>query len=180
MDHDPVRRFNAGDVEAFAELYRRHFAEVRAFHLMLLRQEDLAENLTQETFVRVFKAAPHVPDDHFKAWLFKIARHLSIDEFRRRNGRDAVPLESVENFLPSSCSSDPVTMAEEREMRRNITAVLASLPRHHQELILLRDLLGLSYEEIGETLGLSREAVRSALHRARTEFRNRYTDYEMR
>ncbi|HHW14089.1 MAG TPA: RNA polymerase sigma factor [Firmicutes bacterium] len=180
VDADLVKRFNAGDVEAFAELYRRYFGLIRSYHFVLLRQTELAENLAQETFLRAFQAAPRLPVDHFKPWLFMIARHLAIDEARRRKRQRTVSLESVARVLPSGEASDPAAGALRGEARRRTATILAELPRHYQELLLLRDLFGLSYDEIGQAMGLSREAVKSALHRARLDFRRRYAESEGR
>lgn len=180
MDTDLVKRFNAGDVEAFAELYRSYFGMIRSYHFVLLRKTELAENLAQETFLRAFQAAPRLPVDHFKPWLFRVARHLAIDEARRGKRQITVSLECVAGVLPSGEASDPAAGALRGEARRRITTILAALPRHYQELLLLRDLFGLSYDEIGKATGLSREAVKSALHRARLEFRQRYAESEER
>lgn len=176
MVGDLVKRFNAGDAEAFAELYRRHFAAVRAYHFLLLHREEVAENLAQETFIRVFQAAPRLPEGHFRPWLFMIARNLAIDEARRSRRRLEVPFEAVEAVLPAGEACDPSARVLQGEERLQIMTVLRTLPRHYQEIILLRDLFGFSYDEIGRTMNLSREAVKSVLHRARTEFRRRHAD----
>ena len=116
----------------------------------------------QDTFVRATRAVGGYQGGSPRAWLFAIARTTFLDEYRKRTKRSTEPIVEVP-------TSDP-DVAE----RQTIETVLASLPETQQSALLLRDQLGLSYEEVAHAIGKSLGATKVIIHRARTAFRRIY------
>jgi RNA polymerase sigma-70 factor (ECF subfamily) len=116
----------------------------------------------QDTFVRATRAMAGYRGGSPRAWLFAIARTTFLDEYRKRARRPTEP-------IPDMPTSDP-DVAE----RQTIETVLASLPESQRSALLLRDQLGLSYEEVAQALGKSLAATKVIIHRARATFRRAY------
>jgi RNA polymerase sigma-70 factor (ECF subfamily) len=151
-----VRAAAAGDVRAFEVLVRAYQAPVWRFLRRFLGDDALAEDVTQDTFVRVHRKL-HTFDGRskFSAWLFQIARNAGIDAVRgrdRRRRREAAQ-------LPAPGPSP--------EAGHEIDAALAALSRDLREALLAVEVLGLSYVEAGALLGVPAGTVKSRVHRAR-------------
>lgn len=141
-----------------AEVFERHRAALRRYVRSATGSGDLAEELTQEVFLRVVRSgAGYEPRGTERAWLFSIARNLVVDHFRRRTdeGPSLVDL------------AQPATQV----LRYSIVEAIGRLPESEREVFLLCEVAGLSYAEIAEATGSSVPAVRSALYRARMTLR---------
>ncbi|MFQ5521813.1 MAG: RNA polymerase sigma factor [Candidatus Methylomirabilia bacterium] len=163
-DESLMEEVSAGHVAAFQLLYDRHHRAVFHFFLRFLGDRHTAEDLLQETFLRMFAhRGEYRARAAFKAWLFTIARNLALDHLRRQRGspaREGV-LETVVDPKPS-----PLEHAEVRELDERLQALVLILPTTEREVLLLSRFAGLSHEEVAEVTGASLGAVRVALHRA--------------
>jgi len=148
--------------------------------IRMLRGEQDAEDVTQETFVRVFRSLDRYdPDRPFTAWIFTIAARLCIDQLRRRRLRP-VPLvqrdadsgeERVLDVVDPGPGPEQLASFEEEERRTR--DLIDSLPPHYRIVIMLRHLQDLSYEEIAEALQLPLGTVKARIHRARALLKQR-------
>ncbi len=123
--------------------------------------------LTQDSFVRAWQALPTWrPDAQFRTWLFTIASNAALDLLRRRKTVEFVPLD--EGFDTSHPGAGPERQAQLTQEVWQLEAALMQLTPEHREILLLREIEDMSYEEIGRVLSLSEGTVKSRLARART------------
>ncbi len=170
-DHAWVAQARAGDPDAFRALFDRHAAGVRRFLRDLGRDEALADEATQETFVRAHARLATLRDDQrLRPWLLGIARRVFLEEVRRRRPR--APLSALDALAePPVGARSPeadLLVAEEAVLFR---AALARLGAERRGALLLRIDHGLTYDEIAAVMGLSPAQVRNELHRGRQELR---------
>ena len=144
--------------------YRQHSRAVFAFLLSLSRDRALAEDLTQDTFVKATRSLSGFRGGDPKAWLFTIARSVFIDHTRRRRPQPTEVGDTVASIDPD---------IEERQM---IDAALSRLTDRQRLALLLVDHAGMSYAEMAEVAGVSPEAAKGLLHRARIGFRAAYQE----
>ncbi len=161
-----------GDLSAFEQLMLRH--QERAFNIAyrMLGQREDAEDATQEAFVRAFRALKGFGGQaQFGTWLTRIV----INQCRTCGGRRSrwrVGAESDISDKPSE-NGDPAECAERGEVRRAVRQALGELPAKFREVLVLYELEGMSYEQIGEVLGRPVGTIRSRLNRARLALRDR-------
>ena len=166
-DDDWVRRAQAGDRKAFSELVRRYQDRVYRHLLRMLGSHDDALELTQDAFVKAWQALPQwQPEAQFRTWLIRIANNTALDALRRRKLVEFVPLE--DSFDAPDSGPDPERQAQATQEVRQLEASLKRLAPEHREILLLREVEEMSYEEIGRVLSLSEGTVKSRLARART------------
>ena len=175
-----VGRCLAGDEKAYRELIERYQAQVYSLALRMVRRSEDAEDLTQETFVRMFRAlSRYDPTRPFAAWLFTIASRLCIDHIRRRKvspisltqrERESEEEYQIEVEDPGLRPDEVAIHAEES---RRATDLIDSLPPHYRIVVILRHVQDLSYEEIAEALHLPLGTVKARIHRARALLRVR-------
>jgi len=165
-DDDRVRRAQAGDRKAFSELVRLHQDRVYRHLLRMLGSHDDALELTQDAFVKAWQALPQwQPEAQFRTWLFRIANNTALDALRRRKLVEFVPLE--DSFDAPGAGPDPERQAQATQELRQLEASLKRLAPEHREVLLLREVEEMSYEQIGAVLSLSEGTVKSRLARAR-------------
>lgn len=158
-----MQEVRAGSVAAFQALYDRHSRAVFNFLLRLTGDRQIAEDLLQETFLRVFShREDYRPTAAFRTWLFTIARNLAIDQLRQRSGSEE--LETAERVVDPGAT--PLQQAEAQELSDRLQAAVLRLPPSQREVLLLSRFAGLSHEEIAQVTGASPAAVRVTLHRA--------------
>jgi RNA polymerase sigma factor (sigma-70 family) len=175
-----LRRCLAGDESAYRELVKRYQRAVYTVAFRMVRSAEDAEDLTQETFVRVFKALDRYdPARPFQAWLFTITSRLSIDHIRRRRMK-TVPLFRSEPGSEEEHAvelEDPGLLPDELAVRseeeHGVRDLIDSLPEHYRIVVLLRHQQDLSYEEIAEMLHLPLGTVKARIHRARALLKQR-------
>lgn len=166
LDEDWVRRAQAGDREAFSELVRRHQSAVYRYLSRMLGSHDDALELTQDAFVKAWQALPQwQPEAQFRTWLLRIANNAALDALRRRKLVEFVPLE--DSFDAPGSEPGPERQAQAAQEVRQLEASLTKLAPEHRQILLLREVEEMSYEEIGRVLSLSEGTVKSRLARAR-------------
>lgn len=169
-----VRRCLAGDEKAYRELVEMYQGQVHSVVFRMVRSREDAQDLTQETFVRMFRALDRYDLQRpFAAWLFTIASRLAIDHIRRRKvtpisltQREAGSDDEYEiEIEDSGLKPDEFTTRNEEERRTE--SLIQSLPPHYRIVVILRHQQDLSYEEIAESLHLPLGTVKARIHRAR-------------
>jgi RNA polymerase sigma factor (sigma-70 family) len=166
-DDDWVRSAQAGDRKAFSELVRRHQGRVYRHLLRMLGSHDDALEVTQDTFVKAWQALLQwQPEAQFRTWLMRIASNTALDELRRRKVVEFVALE--DSFDVPGGGPGPERQAQATQEVRQLEIDLNKLSSEHRQILLLREVEEMSYEEIGQVLSLSEGTVKSRLARART------------
>lgn len=167
-----LRRGTAGDARSFEALIERWGDRVHGFVEHVLRDRGAADDVAQETFVRVFERAQTFdPKQSFAVWVLRIARNLAIDRMRRRSlERDAV-VEAAAHASPFAPEREPIDLAAQSEFGERFGAAVAELAEPFRTAFLLREFEGLSYEEIGVVTDVPAKTVSTRLVRAREQLR---------
>ncbi len=167
-DDECVARAQRGDVAAFSELVARYQDRIYRFLVRLTRSQDDALELTQETFLSAYQAlARWRPEARFTTWLFRIARNQAFDRLRRSKRLEFAALEEGQDFDIADPAPTPDAALETEQRLRALERALARLPTEHREILLLREIEEMSYEEIAGVLGISLGTVKSRITRAR-------------
>ena len=146
-----------------AEFFHRYHLAVYRYFLRLMGQADLAEDLTQEVFVRIVRSAwRYTPLGHEEAWVFTIVRAVQAEHARRA---DRSPQVVSLTEAPDRALEPPHVVA------LGVLQALSLLPRRDQELLVLRELGGLTYEELADACGVPIGTVRTRMYRARQAVR---------
>lgn len=155
-----------GDKQAFSELVTRHQDTVYRFLMRLTRIPDAALDLTQDAFLRAYQSMHSWrPEAQWKTWLFQIARNLAIDLLRREQHVRFVELTPEHD---TACpDAGPEARMETVQRYRMLEAALTTLVPEHREILLLREIEDMSYEEIAVILEINIGTVRSRIARAR-------------
>ena len=163
-DGELIRRCQAGDREAFGELYRRYLSAIYGYIRLRVDSERDAEDLTEMVFVRSFEAVGKYQERGapFAAFLYKVARNLVVDSYRSKV--PVLPLEAAETHPDDAPAVE--AQLEKRQEGRAAVAALARLSERHREVIRLRVLLGLPTETVAAWMGNSPTGIRVLLHRA--------------
>lgn len=172
-DLDLVDRILAGEARAFEPLVRRYERRVFRVTLAILGNIEDAEEAMQDTFVKAYRHLSQFRrESRFTTWLTRIAINEALQ--KRQTQRNFVPIEDAEaagaDFMPhryESWRADPEKLYGKQEIRRMIEAAIESLAPIYREVLVLRDLEGLSAEEAADALGLKIPAMKSRLLRAR-------------
>lgn len=164
-----------GDIAAFEELLKRYEKRVYAIALRSTGIPEDAADITQETFIRIWRSIETFRGDSgFSTWLFRIAMNLCVDLARRKNAQIKTTSLTEEDASVREIM-DPAQTPEEHfenvELGEEIAHALSEISEEHKRVILLRDVTGLSYTEIAETLDISEGTVKSRLSRARFALR---------
>jgi RNA polymerase sigma-70 factor, ECF subfamily len=166
-DERLMLRFQDGDVRAFEELVRRHRTPVFSFLFRLTGDRGRAEDLCQETFLRVVRASEEwEPRALFRTWLYAVARNQATDEARRRAFRRTEPLDVPGRAAEPADDPPPDRVAEGALLRPKLEAALAALPAEQREVFLLREHAGLRFHEIAEVTGVPENTVKSRMRYA--------------
>ena len=166
-----VQKAVKGNRKAFTTLFNKYFQSVYNFALTLSRDPALAEDLTQEAFIRAHANLERLgPPWNFRAWIFRLTRNYFIDLVRKE--REVDPLEEGEPVISPGPGPEKETMS--RETADRVHNTLNKLGVQHREILVLRELNDFSYAEIQEILNLSPSNVKVSLHRARAAFQESY------
>lgn len=190
-DSELVARFrDEKDPASFAELVRRHRNRVYALALRMVKNEEEALEIVQDTFLSAYRKLPEFRGEaQFGSWVHRIAANFALMRLRHRKVVDQViePLDHTdEKFGPDGhWDVFPTGMWGRRaddlvldaELRERLVQAVEKLPELHRAVFMLRDIDGLSYEEIAETLQTTVPAVKSRLHRARLALREDLASY---
>lgn len=181
-DRSLVLAFRNGDDKAFEQIVRRYQRQVANILYLTLGSRKDVEDLTQDVFLRVHASLARIKvESTLFSWIYRVAVNIAIDEVRRRKIRKVVSLDFLtepggSEFEPQDPvrTSDRVLAGEKRD---KILAALRKLSPSHRIALVLREYEDLSYREIAETLGISEQAVKSRIFRAREELQRLLKDY---
>ena len=174
-----VRRAQAGDTEAFATLVARHQQFVYNLAWRTLGNQQEAEDMTQETFVRAWRALPRFRQQaQFRTWLYRIVVNLCYNRLPKlRREFDALGEEVMET-LPTQPFENPAVHVEHNERRAFLHQQINALPEAQRLLIMLRYQQELSYQEIATIVGRPLGTVKTGLFRARLRLRKALRHFE--
>jgi RNA polymerase sigma-70 factor (ECF subfamily) len=180
--------FQAGDARAFETLVRKHRTPVFNFILRFVGQRARAEDVLQETWLKVVRSAgEYTPKAKFTTWLYTIARNLCVDSARKESYRQASSLEApaagadgeegrpLGEGLPDTGAS-PERGAYNARLRPMLERALAALPEEQREVFILREYSGIPFKDIAEVTGVSENTVKSRMRYALDGLRRRLAD----
>lgn len=188
-DRTLVEKVQAGDPHAFRLLFDRYHRRAYAVAFGVVKNKQDALDVVQDGFVKVHKhIGKFQGTSSFYTWLYRIVMNLSIDHVRRRKnakgveyddgiGRDSDELAGDGTLLPRVLGSNPGKAVARQELLEKIQAALEELPEYHRAVILLREVEGLSYEEMSQTLGVPKGTIMSRLFHARKKMQASLSDY---
>jgi RNA polymerase sigma-70 factor, ECF subfamily len=186
-DAELVERAKSGDLHAFEALANRHEQRVYSLAFRMLRQEQDAEDVTQQTFLSALENLKGFRGEaSFSTWLLRIATHAALKVIRKRKGLETVSLEEATegtdnlDTVPhpeyiADWRQSPEELVHRNETRRLLDDALAQLQEKHRLVFLLRDVEGLSVKETAEALGVSEANTKVRLLRARLQLRELLT-----
>jgi RNA polymerase sigma-70 factor (ECF subfamily) len=183
-DRELIERAQQGDQAAFRALVERHQRRAFAIAMGLVRDENDARELVQDAFLRVYKGLGSFQGgSSFFTWLYRIVTNLAIDLMRKPGRRD---LELQESQVTEEKSdfplvaridgADPIDVIRRREIAGRIQAALDALPPYHRGVILMREVEGMSYEEMAQAMGVSKGTIMSRLFHARQKLQRALAD----
>lgn len=181
-DQEVVELARKGEEVAYRELLRRYQRPVFSLIYRMVRDRELAEDLSQETFVKVLNALDRYrPEYKFSSWVFKIANNAAIDHLRRKEldtlslegGPDATTPDRVEAtaLQLGDQAESPLDELEARELGSTIEKAIGCLRPEYRSCIILRHVEGRPYDEIAGILDLPLGTVKTYIHRARAELK---------
>ncbi|RMG10581.1 MAG: RNA polymerase sigma factor [Planctomycetota bacterium] len=171
-DEELESRWKAGSAPAFAVLFERYHQRVYAFCLRLTRDAHLAEDIAQRAFLNLYrKPPPGTGRASFRTLIFTVARNEALNELKRRGRRKAAALDQVPEEADGRLPS-PAQEADAEEAARRVQEALSVLPPDEREIVLLREVEGLTFREVTEITGLSRDAIRWRLARGLERLRS--------
>ncbi|MCR5254734.1 MAG: RNA polymerase sigma factor [Acetatifactor sp.] len=155
-----IKRIRAGDEDAAEKIVRRYYAQVMRFCKWQCNNTDMSEDLTQETFLKVFRClGQYKKRGHFKAWLFCVARSVCMDELRKRR----IEYEPDTDICEIEDEYDGIRHAEDAS---EIRELLSHLPDEQKEALILRYMSGFSYREMGDILNIPYRTAQSRVNLA--------------
>jgi RNA polymerase sigma-70 factor (ECF subfamily) len=169
-----VAAAKGGDLSAFEELVRASQAEVYTLAYRLTGNEEDARDVAQEAYLRAFRSLKRFRGDaRFSTWMHRITANCALTFLAKRTKGRHEELSSDESVADERPESSPETMAEAEFMRDRLTDALSELPPRLRAVVVLRDVYDLPHEAIAAELGISQEAAKVRLHRARRKLRER-------
>jgi len=181
-DAELVRLTRQGDRDAFQELVERYQRKIYTLLLGMLRDNETAWEASQETFLKALRSLDNFKGEAgFYTWLYRIAVNVAIDLQRRESHRPIVgvadeTIEAQEAVREELHSADPFRHVRSRELGTRVRTALEQLTPEHRAAILLREVEGLSYEEISRVMGCAKGTVMSRLHYARKRLQAKLRD----
>src|SRR6201996_6073466 len=182
-EQELVAAIRAGDDRAFEELYAQYRERIFAFILSKVHDHGRAEDIAQEVFMSALRRLRSADQTiAFKPWLYEIAKNACIDEFRRGSRAREVPLESDGEFVvdreksPISAVPTPPAAVESKQRLEDLRGAFGGLSATHHQLLVMREFEGMSYDEIGQRLDMTRQMVESSLFRARRKLNDEYQE----
>jgi RNA polymerase sigma-70 factor, ECF subfamily len=183
-DKSLVRAAQRGDRAAFRALVEKYQRRVYQLALSMLKDPDEAMDIVQETFVRVHRYLPSFKgDSSFFTWTYRIATNLCLDLSRKKGKSERVEMDESDADIeahmdpPSAALAGPQRAALNEELKGKIDEALQGLSENHRAILLLRELEGLSYEELAKVLGIRKGTVMSRLFHARLKMQRKLREY---
>ena len=169
-----VAAAKAGDLGAFEQLVKRTYADVYTLAYRLTGNEEDARDVAQEACLRAWRGVKKFRgDSRFSTWMYRITANCASTLLARRSKGSHEELNAEEQVADQRPEVDPELMAEAGYVRDRMTAALAELPPRLRAVVVLRDVYDLPHEAIAAKLGISQEAAKVRLHRARRKLRER-------
>jgi RNA polymerase sigma-70 factor (ECF subfamily) len=183
-DRELIVLAQKGDQAAFRRLVERHQRRAFAIAMGLVRDENDARELVQEAFLRVYRGLGSFQGgSSFFTWLYRIVTNLAIDLMRKPGRRDAElqDNQSIDEdadfpLVSRIDGADPIDVMRRREIAGRIQAALDALPPYHRGVILMREVEGMSYEEMAQAMGVSKGTIMSRLFHARQKLQRALAD----
>src|SRR5438132_7769562 len=184
-DLELVRSAQRGDAQAFRRLVEKYQRRVYQLALGMMKDPDDAMDIAQETFVRVHRYLPSFKgDSSFFTWTYRIATNRCLDAQRKKGRVTRVDAEEgdeaeIEAAMdpPSAALAGPQRSVLNDELRGKLEEALQGLSENHRAILLLRELEGMSYEELAKVLGIRKGTVMSRLFHARLKMQNKLREY---
>lgn len=183
-DLELIEQARNGDTTAFRALVERHQRRAFAIAIGVLRDENDAREVVQEAFIRVYRGLDAFNgSSSFFTWLYRIVTNLAID-VRRKPSRRETELDETRRLdeeedvplLSKIDGADPVDVVRRKEIAVRIRAALDELPSYHRDVIVMREVSGMSYEEMAEAMGVSKGTIMSRLFHARQKLQRALHD----
>ncbi len=185
-DEQLMLAYKSGDARAFSTLVQRHRAAVFNFILRYVGHRQRAEDLLQETWLKVVRnSSEYQPKARFTTWVFTVARNLCVDNARKERFRKTSSLDgpvgsdderSLGELLPDDNAPLPDRAADSVRVRPLIEQALTALPDEQREVFLLREYQGIAFKEIAEVTGVNENTVKSRMRYALEGLRKRLND----
>ena len=175
-ERDLTARAAKGNQEAFGELVRRYEKKVIALSCHLCGNPDDGAEAAQDAFLSAWQGLPRFRGEaNFSTWLYRLTSNACMDILRRRQRREAHSGASLDDEQSMTQITDmsptPQEAAERQELRAELRDALQALSPEHRQVLILREIHQLSYEEIGQALSVDTGTVKSRIHRARENLR---------
>ena len=183
-DTDLVAAVRTGDDDAFAALYARYHEAIVRFAHGMVRDWARAEDVSQEVFISALRRIRETERPiNFRPWVYEIARNACIDHFRRSKRAEELSIDGGalrprERAELADRRAVPERAVEVGEQMDHLRGAFGGLSDNHHRILVLRELEGLSYREIGERMGMTRPSVESTLFRARRRLGEEYADVQ--
>ena len=187
-DRALIAQAQAGDMGAFRQLVERHQRRAFSVALALVRDESDAREIVQEAFLRAFRNLPTFQgSSSFFTWLYRIITNLSID-LMRKPGRQTADFDETSHGRPKTpprrttrCwagyeGADPAAVVRRTEIAGRLQAALDALPSYHRAVVVMREVEGLSYEDMARAMGVSKGTIMSRLFHARQKLQRALAD----
>jgi RNA polymerase sigma-70 factor (ECF subfamily) len=188
-DADLVRQAAEGDRDAFRELFERYQRRVLSVVMGMLHDRDAALDVTQDTFIKAYRSIDRFKGEaSFYTWIYRIAVNLAIDWQRREWRRpmaaptrspsgDGPEEDAIDRIGDETPGNDPFLATRDRQLRERVREAIEELTPDHKAVILLREVEGLSYDEISRAMQCSIGTVMSRLHYARKKLQKRLKEF---
>jgi RNA polymerase sigma-70 factor, ECF subfamily len=180
LDRDLVDAARRGDREAFRTLFERYNRRAYALALGVLRQPDDALDVVQDAFIKAHKHLDRFEGtSSFYTWLYRIVMNLAIDQLRRRKRLTELTEEAEADggsLLPELLGGNPGRALMDKQIRARIDDALTGLSDNHRAVLVMRELEGLSYEEMASVMGCSKGTIMSRLFHARKNMQKQLAD----
>lgn len=169
-----IERVRGGETDAFETLVLDNQKKVYNLALKMTGNENDALDISQEAFIKAYTGLKNFrAESRFSVWLYRLTYNLSIDFIRKNQRTQVTSLTYIDDngdyadFEIPDMNYEPSSEIEKRELKESISKGIDELPDKHREILVMREVTGMSYEDIATTLGLSEGTVKSRLSRAR-------------
>lgn len=179
LDEDLARLAQQGNQDAFAELVRRYEKQIFSMAYRLIGDYDEAADLAQEAFLRIYsQLGRYDPDKKFFSWMYRVAQNTCLNTLAKKPA-NVIPVERAEEYFDDdgqAGAGEPEQDYLNRELRHNIDRAIADLPDNYRDVIYLRYIEDMSYQQIADALDLPLSTVETRLFRGKKQLQQRLKD----
>lgn len=171
-----IERASGGDPEAFNRLMENHERRMYAVALRMCGNREDAQDCLQEAMLRAYRAISGFKGQStFSTWVYRITMNTCLDELRRRKNKQNTSLDSLldAGWSPKDERNAPERHAIQQEMKAHLHAAIRELPEDMRSAVVLRDIQGMSYDEIAQTLDINVGTIKSRISRGREKLREK-------